>query len=576
MGVRLSPRLMDRRRVLIAKLTSLFKNIISSETGIASFNTNFAKPMKVVCEFSPKQEGTGDPSPENIRPISAWDGANINSTKKNLFNKDSTPLASKKYIDSANKGQRYGLTDHENYNVYKIPVKEGIQYTFGKLYANQPNWAFVDDQGIVIHAEANYGGTTGRICTWTAPPGSTALLLSVAVFGQYKFDDTLQVEINSIESDYEYYQGTTLPIPFNNPGTYDFLPIQAGTGDPSPENVRPITPGLTFTRDDNTTLEVWGGSLTVNADGTGSLSSQYYSLDCKSIDWVLRNGASSDIVYFYNYRSADVPECLYSSGQINLCKNVEKYSHGTIENPYSFKINAGWAFSTVARIGFADGSNIDTIEKFNAWLNDQEVCQIVYPLKEPTTYTLSVSETSRAFEALGLGKNLGPLYGGAVTLNEDGSVDVVSEYAMNIIKSISAYPYRPYYSAYYTPSPSMVSGNALQKGISSYLPRTSELDNSVLKPSIFFGWNDDPNRVYLWRIGELVANSLSIDVSNVTSTQVNQYLTENPLTIIYPLKTPIEYHFSSVADFKSFIGSNNIWSDLNGPITVEYYNNKKE
>ena len=54
-------------------------------------------------------------------------------------------------------------------------------------------------------------------------------------------------------------------------GTYDFEPIQEGEGDPSPDNVRPITPALTLTRDDNSVLTVYGGSITFRDDGTSRL-----------------------------------------------------------------------------------------------------------------------------------------------------------------------------------------------------------------------------------------------------------------------------------------------------------------
>jgi hypothetical protein len=39
----------------------------------------------VVTEFSPKQEGSGDPSPSNIRPLSGWDKLNLNAAGKNLL-----------------------------------------------------------------------------------------------------------------------------------------------------------------------------------------------------------------------------------------------------------------------------------------------------------------------------------------------------------------------------------------------------------------------------------------------------------------------------------------------------------
>ena len=65
--------LLKRRRDIIASEPHL----VTVETGntedsdiIASFKTNTALPLKsMVVNFEPKQEGEGDPSPENIRPI---------------------------------------------------------------------------------------------------------------------------------------------------------------------------------------------------------------------------------------------------------------------------------------------------------------------------------------------------------------------------------------------------------------------------------------------------------------------------------------------------------------------------
>jgi hypothetical protein len=39
-----------------------------------------------VVTFTPKQSGSGDPSPSNIRPISGWDGLNLTRTGKNVIN----------------------------------------------------------------------------------------------------------------------------------------------------------------------------------------------------------------------------------------------------------------------------------------------------------------------------------------------------------------------------------------------------------------------------------------------------------------------------------------------------------
>lgn len=42
-------------------------------------------PLDVQVEITPTQEGTGDPSPENVRPIVGWDGVNVWRSGKNLL-----------------------------------------------------------------------------------------------------------------------------------------------------------------------------------------------------------------------------------------------------------------------------------------------------------------------------------------------------------------------------------------------------------------------------------------------------------------------------------------------------------
>ena len=43
-------------------------------------------PLSAVVTLEPKQAGTGDPSPENVRPISGYDSVTVNVRGKNLFN----------------------------------------------------------------------------------------------------------------------------------------------------------------------------------------------------------------------------------------------------------------------------------------------------------------------------------------------------------------------------------------------------------------------------------------------------------------------------------------------------------
>lgn len=51
-----------------------------------TFETNVAKPLKsLAVSWSPSQTGSGDPSPQNVRPIVGMDGANVVHCGKNLL-----------------------------------------------------------------------------------------------------------------------------------------------------------------------------------------------------------------------------------------------------------------------------------------------------------------------------------------------------------------------------------------------------------------------------------------------------------------------------------------------------------
>ena len=62
-------------------------NLTAKTSGeIASFmspSVTNIKSLKV--HFSPKQLGTGDPSPENIREIEGWDGVEVAKSSINLL-----------------------------------------------------------------------------------------------------------------------------------------------------------------------------------------------------------------------------------------------------------------------------------------------------------------------------------------------------------------------------------------------------------------------------------------------------------------------------------------------------------
>jgi len=64
-----------------------FGNDVSIGGAIATFKRNRSgMPVDVIANILPKQAGSGDPSPSNVRAISGWSSVNVFNTGKNLWN----------------------------------------------------------------------------------------------------------------------------------------------------------------------------------------------------------------------------------------------------------------------------------------------------------------------------------------------------------------------------------------------------------------------------------------------------------------------------------------------------------
>ena len=58
------------------------------------------------------------------------------------------------------------------------------------------------------------------------------------------------------------------------------------------------------------------------------------------------------------------------------------------------------------------------------------------------------------------------------------------------------------------------------------------------------------------------------EIDGMSQSAANDYISENPFHVVYPLKTPLVYNLDPVT-VTTLIGANNIWADC-GPSTVEY------
>lgn len=99
---------------------------------IVSFETDSENVFsKLKVELEPIQEGTGDPSPSNVRPIRGHSGVDVNVVGKNLF------LKTDNFSKTAN-----GITvdyDGEVYHIYGTNTKTDGAYSLGGDFIQQPN-----------------------------------------------------------------------------------------------------------------------------------------------------------------------------------------------------------------------------------------------------------------------------------------------------------------------------------------------------------------------------------------------------------------------------------------------------
>ena len=68
------------QRLLIRRVLTGVEKLFTLSGSIVSFVTNLVRPLKIVVGIDPVQSGSGDPSPDNIRPISGWTGCNVSRT----------------------------------------------------------------------------------------------------------------------------------------------------------------------------------------------------------------------------------------------------------------------------------------------------------------------------------------------------------------------------------------------------------------------------------------------------------------------------------------------------------------
>jgi len=187
--------------------------ILSSASGsIASFSDGSPAPVTALSVgIEPVQEGTGDPSPDNVRPISGHTQAVVTRTGKNLF--DYSARTSNYYLDTST-GQP--VPQNGYYVTPYIPVQAGKPIVFLPSGSGR-RWIYDVNKNPVTYIN------NSSLQVYTPPIDG---YIRVTVSSTSTYATKYQIEYGTAPTAYEEYQGQTVTIDLGEErygGTIDVL-----------------------------------------------------------------------------------------------------------------------------------------------------------------------------------------------------------------------------------------------------------------------------------------------------------------------------------------------------------------
>lgn len=341
-----------RRQILMAQP---HRETVVGTNGIATFDTDFKAPVKsVTIPFEPKQEGTGDPSPDNVRPISGWTGCEIRHFYQ-LFDENSETIERKYYSNNGRILDDDGITTTRIYTQY-IPVSPNTMYT---IHGDSDDLAYIR----VVEFNSIKTFATRTLSSYIQNPSVTIITQSQTRYLRIN-PDTAVSNIFVYETNAE--TNTIFPITFTNPST----------GNP---------------------LTVYGGTVTLNGDGSADVITTWAFVKPgttefgfspqttyqKTFNGILYGGA-----YAYTASNWHIGQ-IYSNGFCDKIKiGATSYINGDDANITLRGLASGSSVDVWVRADLlADMSDkYATNNSINAWLAEHDVTLVIRSRQSLHTY----------------------------------------------------------------------------------------------------------------------------------------------------------------------------------------------
>lgn len=321
--------------------------------------------MKIA--INPVQSGEGDPSPDNVRPISGWTAAKITRTGSNLV-----PPFAWAYSNTA-KGVTFAFTPENvtitgtstgsNADSSNIALASPLKLFAGQTYVFKIDGTWSTPEIRLFLRNAAYTNLwygDSRDCTWTVSPSKDIeidrIMIRVkAANATIDVSGAFYANLNELGA-YEPYKGTTYEISFGTAGT------------------------------------VYGGYLIDNGDGTWTLTVENAGVDMGTLTWTYNASFATPLF------ASDLPggKNQPTNGQeayIYMCSAYTQalptaINGAELGNNYPSGYYAQNGHATYCRVMCLNSAYTDAAA-FKESVNGQT---LVYKLAEPQTYTLTGPE----------------------------------------------------------------------------------------------------------------------------------------------------------------------------------------
>ena len=513
LGVQPSSMLARRRRLVMAQPH------LSTPTPAnpVSFSATLAAPLKeLACAFSPVQAGSGDPSPNNVRAISGWTGANVVRCGKNLLDPNreisatATTLADmlSAYKQSGVYGKGYynatAIVANASYVTTFTPCKAGATYTIKNTADTFSRVGFLDDAGEVVTISN----------AWVTEYTHTALSNEKYIVASCKTSDfgSIQLELGSPATSYAPYTGQTLAVQF--PATKNLCKLQYSV------------------QSNAWYKDLTDNSVTVYASTT-SAGYKWVRFKCADISALGGKSVtfSCKAEQIIGTTGKRVIGALYLNGTkvgSNIFETVAANVQATFTIPANVEAGTEFDVTCYCNSGTAEATEASFTE-----------CQ------------LELGSTATPYEPYGT------IYGGYI----DPVRGVVrAEWAGENIGSMTVGKYITNYQTFFaTPKNPIASGQNKLLVISSGFK--GEIQSSLSASNDNICW------------GSSVDSTIRIKATAYAENTPAEFKTAFADTmLVYQLATPIEYPIAPSV-LKTLKGANVIYTDLNGNVSPTYWTN---